>query len=82
VYQAGDIGSLKEAIMKAKSASGPVVIHIESDPLIPAPGSESWWDVPVSEVSDLESTKQALAVYNEQKAKQQHLITSKERSSD
>ena len=82
VYQAGDIGSLKEAIMKAKSASGPVVIHIESDPLIPAPGSESWWDVPVSEVSDLESTKQARAVYEEQKAKQKHLITSKERSSN
>jgi len=74
VYQAGDIGSLKEAIKRAKDASGPVVIHIESDPLIPAPTSESWWDVPVSEVSDLESTKQARAVYEEEKAKQRHLI--------
>lgn len=74
VYQADGIESLKEAIKKAKYASGPVVIHIESDPLIPAPSSESWWDVTVSEVSDLESTKQARAVYDEQKAKQRHLI--------
>jgi 3D-(3,5/4)-trihydroxycyclohexane-1,2-dione acylhydrolase (decyclizing) len=82
VYQAGDIGSLKEAIKKAKEASGPVVIHIESDPLIPAPDSETWWDVPVSEVSDLESTERARAVYDEQKAKQRPLITSRERSSN
>ncbi|MDQ3410744.1 MAG: thiamine pyrophosphate-dependent enzyme, partial [Chloroflexota bacterium] len=74
VYRAGDIGSLKEAIRKAKVASGPVVIHIESDPLIPAPSSDSWWDVPVSEVSDLESTERARVVYDEQKAKQRHLI--------
>ena len=29
----------------------PVVIHVETDPLVFAPDSESWWDVPVSEVS-------------------------------
>ena len=26
------------------------VVHIETDPLAPVPCSESWWDVPVSEV--------------------------------
>ena len=31
---------------------GPVVIHVETDPLVYAPDSEAWWDVPVSEVSD------------------------------
>jgi 3D-(3,5/4)-trihydroxycyclohexane-1,2-dione acylhydrolase (decyclizing) len=82
VYLAEDIGSLKEAIKKAQDASGPVVIHIESDPLISAPGSESWWDVPVSEVSELESTERARAAYDEQKANQRHLITSRERRSN
>ena len=82
VYRADDISSLKEAIKKAKDASGPVVIHIESDPLIPAPSSDSWWDVPVSEISDLESTGQARAAYDEQKARQRHLIASRERRSN
>ena len=35
------------------------VIHVETDPLIGAPDSQSWWDVPVSEVSSLESTQTA-----------------------
>ena len=81
MFRADGIESLKGAIKKAKDASGPVVIHIDSDPFIPAPSSESWWDVPVSEVSDLESTKQARAAYEEERAKQRHLIRSQERSS-
>ncbi len=81
VFRADGIESLKGAIKKAKGAPGPVVIHIDSDPFIPAPSSESWWDVPVSEVSDLESTQQARATYEEERAKQRHLIRSQERSS-
>jgi 3D-(3,5/4)-trihydroxycyclohexane-1,2-dione acylhydrolase (decyclizing) len=40
-----------------------VLVHIETDPLVPAPASEAWWDVPVAEVSDLDSTRQARASY-------------------
>jgi 3D-(3,5/4)-trihydroxycyclohexane-1,2-dione acylhydrolase (decyclizing) len=38
-------------------------VYVETDPLGPAPESEAWWDVPVSEVSALDSTQQARAVY-------------------
>jgi 3D-(3,5/4)-trihydroxycyclohexane-1,2-dione acylhydrolase (decyclizing) len=71
------IEDLEAAIAKAKAApegSGPILIHIESDPLIDAPSSESWWDVPVSGASELESTKQAFATYIEHKAQQRPLI--------
>jgi len=40
-------------------------VHIETDPLSPVPSSESWWDVPVAEVAELESTKQARVRYDE-----------------
>ena len=33
------------------------VVYIETDPLAPVPSSQSWWDVPVSETSALESTR-------------------------
>ena len=35
---------------------GPVLVHVETDPLVPAPAQRAWWDVPVAEVSGLDST--------------------------
>ncbi|WP_328997372.1 3D-(3,5/4)-trihydroxycyclohexane-1,2-dione acylhydrolase (decyclizing) [Kribbella sp. NBC_00709] len=61
---------LEKAIQTAKAATGPIAIHVTTDPLIGAPDSESWWDVPVSEVSALESTSAARAEYEESKKAQ------------
>ena len=52
-----------DAVKGAKASDRTTVIHVETDPLIPAPDSESWWDVPVSEVSTLESTQTAYQTY-------------------
>ncbi len=52
-----------DAVKVAKAGDRTTVIHVETDPLIPAPDSESWWDVPVSEVSTLESTQAAHRTY-------------------
>ncbi len=59
-----------DAIKAAKASDDPVVIYVETDPLISAPDSESWWDVPVSATSTLESTRSARSVYDEHKATQ------------
>jgi len=58
------------AIKQAKAAEDPIVIYVETDPLVDAPSSESWWDVPVSAVSTLESTRRARTTYEEHKATQ------------
>ncbi|HET7475077.1 MAG TPA: 3D-(3,5/4)-trihydroxycyclohexane-1,2-dione acylhydrolase (decyclizing) [Dermatophilaceae bacterium] len=71
VIEVSSRGELEKAIGDAKAASGPVVVHVSTDPLIGAPDSESWWDVPVSEVSALESTQAARAVYEQYKSGQQ-----------
>ena len=65
---------LEKAIGIAKAAAGPVLIHVRTDPLIGAPDSESWWDVPVSEVSTLESTTAARTAYEEFKAGQRAYV--------
>ncbi|MFC5728875.1 MULTISPECIES: 3D-(3,5/4)-trihydroxycyclohexane-1,2-dione acylhydrolase (decyclizing) [Nocardioides] len=71
VLHASSIDELHQALRKAKSdATGPVVIHIETDPLVPAPSSGAWWDVPVAEVSELESTTEARARYDAAKRDQ------------
>jgi 3D-(3,5/4)-trihydroxycyclohexane-1,2-dione acylhydrolase (decyclizing) len=59
----------------AKAGTDPVVIYVETDPLVDAPSSESWWDVPVSATSTLESTQQARTFYEEQKARQRLFLT-------
>lgn len=70
------IEALAAAIKEAKAApeTGPIVIHVESDPLLDAPSSESWWDVPVSQVSELESTRQAYKTYTDHKNRQRKLL--------
>ncbi len=72
-----DLDELHEAIARAKAApsdGGPVVIHVCTDPTVPAPDSRSWWDVPVSAASGIPSTREAYARYVEHKRRQRHLL--------
>jgi 3D-(3,5/4)-trihydroxycyclohexane-1,2-dione acylhydrolase (decyclizing) len=62
---AGD--KFADAVKVAKAGEHTTVIHVETDPLIYAPDSESWWDVPVSQTSELDSTAQAYETYAEWK---------------
>ncbi|MFE9689165.1 3D-(3,5/4)-trihydroxycyclohexane-1,2-dione acylhydrolase (decyclizing) [Micromonospora sp. NPDC005806] len=68
---------LEQAIKDAKATpadGGPIVIHVQTDPLVPGPDSESWWDVPVSQVSELASTRRAHTEYVAHKAAQRPLL--------
>lgn len=67
------IERLGAAVQGAKTrpeGSGPVVVYVESDLYADAPSSESWWDVPVTGVSELDSTREAYQIYREHKAQQ------------
>ncbi|GAA1047970.1 3D-(3,5/4)-trihydroxycyclohexane-1,2-dione acylhydrolase (decyclizing) [Arthrobacter russicus] len=82
VLKAPGLAELAAAIAEAKElpeTGGPVLIQIEADPLLDAPGSESWWDVPVAAESELESTKKAYRAYLENKHKQRPLLGGTER---
>jgi 3D-(3,5/4)-trihydroxycyclohexane-1,2-dione acylhydrolase (decyclizing) len=71
------IADLEVAVKEAKAMpedGGPVLVYVESDPLLDAPSSESWWDVPVSQVSELETTQQAFATYTDHKSRQRTLL--------
>ncbi|GAA2486267.1 3D-(3,5/4)-trihydroxycyclohexane-1,2-dione acylhydrolase (decyclizing) [Terrabacter carboxydivorans] len=78
VIEVHSLDELHQAIKEAKAwpaDGGPVVIHVETDPLVHAPDSASWWDVPVSAVSDLDTTQTAYGEYVDHKATQRPLIT-------
>jgi 3D-(3,5/4)-trihydroxycyclohexane-1,2-dione acylhydrolase (decyclizing) len=63
VLKAATVAEFRDALERARSCDRTTVVHVETDPLAPAPSSEAWWDVPVSEVSALDSTQKARAVY-------------------
>ncbi|MFH8251887.1 3D-(3,5/4)-trihydroxycyclohexane-1,2-dione acylhydrolase (decyclizing) [Microbacterium sp. B2969] len=71
---ASAIDDLKAAVAAAKASDRSTFIHINSDPLIYAPDGAGWWDVPVPEVSTLESTQRAREEYLEQQANQKPLL--------
>ena len=64
VIRCRTIADLTEGLKQAREAERLTVVHIETDPLSPVPSSESWWDVPVSEVSTLDSTQTARSAYD------------------
>jgi 3D-(3,5/4)-trihydroxycyclohexane-1,2-dione acylhydrolase (decyclizing) len=60
---AASVDELREALTRARASEVTTVIRIETDPLIAAPDGGGWWDVPVAEVSALDSTRQARTAY-------------------
>jgi 3D-(3,5/4)-trihydroxycyclohexane-1,2-dione acylhydrolase (decyclizing) len=75
VLRADGVADLRAKLVEAKAhPGGPVLVHVETDPLVPAPSSESWWDVPVAGVSEVDSTRQARKSYEASKASQRQYL--------
>jgi 3D-(3,5/4)-trihydroxycyclohexane-1,2-dione acylhydrolase (decyclizing) len=76
VHRATTLDELEAGL---RAAEGVTVVQIETDPLVPSPSSEAWWDVPVAEVSGLDSTRSARETYDENKQTQQQYLNPRER---
>ncbi len=70
VLRASTVDEFRAAVKQAKANSTTTVVHVETDLLGPNPPGSAWWDVPVSEVSDLDSTRAARETYADVKRKQ------------
>ncbi len=66
VIRATTRDDLQRALEEARRAERTTVIVIEVDKEVRVPGYESWWDVPVAEVSEVESVKRAREGYEEE----------------
>jgi 3D-(3,5/4)-trihydroxycyclohexane-1,2-dione acylhydrolase (decyclizing) len=65
VIRVKDISGLKDALSEVKAADRTVVIHIPVDRYEGVPDYESFWDVPVAEVSEMKSVQAARKEYAE-----------------
>ena len=63
VIRAKSVGELKGALAEAKGVDRTVVIHIQVDRYEGVPDYESFWDVPVAQVSGMETVRSAHEEY-------------------
>jgi len=70
----GTIDDLREALEHAKSDRQTTVIVVEVDRYEGVPGYESWWDVPVAEVSELESVQRVREEYEAARATERRYL--------
>jgi 3D-(3,5/4)-trihydroxycyclohexane-1,2-dione acylhydrolase (decyclizing) len=76
VIRVAGVDELRASLAEARDATEtrPIVIHVETDPFVPAPSSESWWDVPVAEVSELDTVRAAREEYVAKKRRQRSYL--------
>jgi 3D-(3,5/4)-trihydroxycyclohexane-1,2-dione acylhydrolase (decyclizing) len=65
---------LQRALEEARQQERTTVIVIEVDKEARVPGYESWWDVPIAEVSESEAVRRARAQYEKAVGKERHFL--------
>ncbi len=65
---------LQRALEEAKRQERTTVIVVETDKEARVPGYESWWDVPIAEVSEVEAVKRARVEYEKAVKKERYFF--------
>jgi len=65
---------LRRALQEATAADRTSVIVVEIDETATVPAYDGWWDVPVAEVSDSPTVREARRGYDEQRARQRAFL--------
>ena len=72
--RANSIEEFKSALARGRSESRTSVIVVETAIGARVPGYESWWDVPVAEVSEIDAVKAARAEYEKARVKERYFF--------
>ena len=74
VIEATTLQSLKAALHEAREATQTTVVKIDVDYYEKVPGYESWWDVPIAEVSEVDTAQEAYKEYESDKQKERYFL--------
>jgi 3D-(3,5/4)-trihydroxycyclohexane-1,2-dione acylhydrolase (decyclizing) len=74
VHKPTTTGCLAQALAQARAADRTTVIYVPVDPLRGVPGYDSWWDVPVAEVSDQSTVRAARSAWQSGKKRQRYFL--------
>jgi 3D-(3,5/4)-trihydroxycyclohexane-1,2-dione acylhydrolase (decyclizing) len=74
VWHATTREDLQKALEQARKEERTTVIVIEVDKEMRVPGYESWWDVPVAEVSEVDAVKKAREAYDDAVKREKYFL--------
>jgi 3D-(3,5/4)-trihydroxycyclohexane-1,2-dione acylhydrolase (decyclizing) len=74
VVRAESLDELRDALESAKDRSGVSVVVVTTDRTRGVPSYESWWDVPVAEVSDVTTVRAAREEYEHAKLAERRFL--------
>jgi 3D-(3,5/4)-trihydroxycyclohexane-1,2-dione acylhydrolase (decyclizing) len=74
VLEVGDRQDLAAALAQARRQTRTTVVVVAVDGEARVPSFESWWDVPVAEVSALEPAREARLRYERERARQRYFL--------
>jgi 3D-(3,5/4)-trihydroxycyclohexane-1,2-dione acylhydrolase (decyclizing) len=74
VIRARNVEELRDALTEAKAIEQTVVIHVPADRYESVPNYESWWEVPVAEVSESGDIQKARQEHERDMARRRWLI--------
>ncbi len=75
VYRAKTLEELRDGLAMAKAGATAAMVHVVTDLYEQSPAGNGWWDVPVAEVSTIDTTQQAREVYDKHKLAQRPYVT-------
>ena len=74
VIEAADLPALTAALEDAREQSRTTVIVVKTDREQRVPGYESWWDVSVADVSEMDQVRAAREAYEEARRRHRHYL--------
>lgn len=74
VIRVRNIEELRDALVEAKAIDQTVVIHVPADRYEGVPNYESWWEVPVAEVSESSDVQKARKEHEREMARRRWLV--------
>ncbi|MGH9673405.1 MAG: 3D-(3,5/4)-trihydroxycyclohexane-1,2-dione acylhydrolase (decyclizing) [Bryobacteraceae bacterium] len=74
VTRARTRADLEQALEAMRGHDRTTVVVVETDMFARVPGYESWWDVPIAEVSEVETVRAARAAYEEARRRERYFL--------
>ncbi|MEO8289000.1 MAG: 3D-(3,5/4)-trihydroxycyclohexane-1,2-dione acylhydrolase (decyclizing) [Chloroflexota bacterium] len=74
VFKCESYTDFVDALNAAKSTDRTTLIYIENDRMVNVPGYDSWWDVPVAEVSEMPAVNAARKEWEKMREKEDYYL--------
>jgi 3D-(3,5/4)-trihydroxycyclohexane-1,2-dione acylhydrolase (decyclizing) len=74
VIECTSYGDAVRALDRAKLLNRTTVIYVQNDRYVSVPGYDSWWDVPVAEVSEFDAVNAAREEWEEMRDKERYYL--------